>query len=66
MIVGEDVVAQTTKFKYLGSLIQSDGDINEDIIQRQMAKVESNYQQLDYKVYSTELQFDPPYIYIYI
>ena len=31
MIIGEDVVANTTKFKYLGSDIQSDGEIDGDV-----------------------------------
>ena len=30
--MGEDVVASSIKFKYLGSIIQSDGEIDGDVI----------------------------------
>ena len=32
--IGEDVVASTTKFKYLGYVIQSDGEIDGDLTHR--------------------------------
>ena len=31
VIIGEDVVASTKKFKYLGSVIQSNGEIDGDV-----------------------------------
>jgi Reverse transcriptase (RNA-dependent DNA polymerase) len=32
--LGEDIIPQVTKFRYLGSIVQSDGEINEDITHR--------------------------------
>ena len=34
VIIGEDVVANTKKFKYLGSVIQSNGEIDENVTHR--------------------------------
>jgi len=32
--LGEDVIPQVSKFKYLGSIIQDDGEIDEDVTHR--------------------------------
>ena len=32
--IGEDIIPQVTKFRYLGSIVQSDGEINDDIMHR--------------------------------
>ena len=32
--IEEDIIASTTKFKYLGSVIQSDGEIDGDVTHR--------------------------------
>ena len=37
MTVGGNEVESSTKFKYLGSIIQSDGEIDEDVIHRVQA-----------------------------
>ena len=34
MTIGEDIVASTKKFKYLGSIIQSNGEIDGDVTHR--------------------------------
>ena len=34
MTIGEEVVASTTKFRYLGSIIQSNGKVDGDVTHR--------------------------------
>jgi len=36
--MGEDIIPQVCKFKYMGSILQNDGKINEDVTQRMQAR----------------------------
>ena len=58
MTIGEEGMEKMTKFKYLGSVIQNNGEINENVMHRNKMDDINRTSQLNSKVNSTELQLD--------